>query len=234
MSEDSVQQAVQWCSQLTGLPKECFEGLSLQDKLDFIAKWYASAVIADQVTLLLIAMAFEEDGVTHNDIAKYFGTTEARRTPLGRLNFVAGISSVPRWVKRAVMPLLKAGAYRPHICVDVGAAIGKLLSHPSWSASSGPITPANVVDAIYSRGLSPYQAKKIIRSIEAFLESHPDAVPGLLQSLVEARQEAVDLIAGIPDVGDKMADLEGQIGHSQDQDGIGEARSQDDHGEVGG
>lgn len=226
MSEDSIRHAIEWCARLTGLPRECFEGLSLQDKLDLIGKWFASAVIADHVTLLLVAMAMEEHGLSASDIAKYLGSREATSKPLGHWNFVSGICSVPRLVSRAIKPLLDAGAYRPHLAPDVAAVVCKLLRNPAWGTAGSP-SAANVVDAIYVKHLSPYQAKKTMRAVEAFLDSHPEAAVAVLQALTKAREQAVDTISGVDDVEEKVAELEVTLDDEADREGPEETRIPD-------
>ena len=48
----------------------------------------------------------------------------------------------------------------------------------------------------------------IIKAMQAFADSHPEALPRLWESVNAARTEAVTLIAGTGDVEDRVAALE--------------------------
>ena len=198
-----------WQSRVTGLPEQCFEGLDLQEKLDAMAQWHASKMVAEQVLALLVAQTMVEDDVTVRGLAAYLGCREARAAPLGRFNFVSGIAEWPGNVNRVFLPLLRSGGYRPFLRYDTAKAILDLCRTPGLSGAG--LQPGDVADTIYRRGLSPSVAKRSLKTLAAFAKSDPEAARSQLEGLMAAREQAVPAIADLPDIDERIEELEGSM-----------------------
>jgi hypothetical protein len=205
-NEQLLRQITEWQSRLTGLPESCFEGLDLDRKLTEIARWHASKVVAEQMVVLLVAQAMLEDGMTAKDLATHLGSRESKATPLGRFNFVTGIAEWPGMVARVFLPLLRMGGYRPFLRYDTAKAVLDLCA--LFTVSDRSLRPGDVADTLYRRGLSPHVAKRTLQTLRAFGESAPRALPRLRQASAAVREQAVQTIADLPEIGECIEGLE--------------------------
>lgn len=206
MSKPTNELIGEWQSKLTGFEASDFADLPLEKALEEVSRWYASSIVAEQMAVLTLARAFEEHGLTQQGVSRYYSCSEAKQSALGRLCYVYGIGELSFKVKNAFLPLLHSLGYRPSVRDDVGRAILKLCNHPNL-ASSG-ITPGQVADTLILKCYSPSQSLRLLRSMMAFAESQPEAVPMLLNSLKAACKAAVTTIAGTADISEKAEELE--------------------------
>lgn len=195
-----------WQSRLTGLPDESFSGKSLQAKLDLIAQWHASKVIAEQMVVLTIAQAMLEDGVTAKDLMRYFTSTEVKETGLGRFNIVSGLSRWPKRVKQAFLPILRVLGYKPYLPYDTAKGIAFVCGRPG--AAEAGLLPGNVADTFYQKFMTPHIQKISLRTLKAFLESQPEAAAHLIQAMSEVRPQGTKMIADIDEVAERVEALE--------------------------
>ena len=191
-----------WQSRLTGLPEETFTDKSLQDKLDLIAQWHTSKVIAEQMVVLTIAQAMEEDGVSEKDLAHYFMSTEVKETGIGRFNYVSGIATWPGRVKKAFMLIIRSLGYRPYIPYETALSIASIVERPG--AVELGLTPANVCDTLFKKFLSPHVQRKTLQTLKQFMKSQPEAAAQMMRAMAEVREQGAKVVADIDEVEDRV------------------------------
>lgn len=203
---------IKWLSRLTGMAESAFADLSLQEKADEIAKWYASKVVTEQVAILLCALAIVENDTNSRGLAKLFGSREATATALGEFNYVSGMSECPHTAEHVTLPLMGRKAYRPFLRRDTGKAILDLCAEAGFANSN--VSPASVADGILKGGLSPSKARSILGTMRDFSKGDPQAIPRLLRALMALREQTVDVIAAVDEIDGKVANVTGAADES--------------------
>lgn len=192
MSHDLLRTIRRWQSRLTGLPDTIFEDRSLEALLDEAAQWHGKKIIAEQMVALLVAQTMVEHEAKAKDLALYFGSREARATPLGRFNFATGLAEWPGLVMRLFLPLLKLRGYRPFLRAaqpnETAHSILGLCKKGIFARAG--LDPGDIADGLYARGLSPSTAMKALRTLLSFAEADPEAERALLRAIVATRAEA--------------------------------------------
>lgn len=195
--EQLIARIKQWQSKLTGLPDEAFDGFDVEQQIELASKWFASHVIAEQMAALTLARLMVQDDVSIKDLRWYLGSSEAKKKPLGRFNYVAGIGEWAASVAKVWLPLLRQNGYRP--CFPAQVARQILLIAEEFIAIAG-MSASSVADTVYKQGLSPYIAKRTIGTLRSFANVNPIGARQMLQGLALAREQAVDAISGVPEV----------------------------------
>lgn len=204
-----------WRERLTGT-RETTTGETLEEGVDALLRWHARSIVAEQMVVLEMAHLMLRHKISTGDLASYLRSSGIReKKPLGRLAAVSGLHEWVRHTWQCFLPLLRCGAYRPFLRVNVIREMLALQNAPG--CAPGTFDFGDAADLFYFDATPPYAAAKSLRDVRYMLRRHPEALPKLLEAIGLARRESAPDFANLEEADCLAEALSRPEDHEQEQ-----------------